>query len=197
MTPLLRVECGTDPFDFAPDIKRKLYTSLHRKRPRFLMMTSPYGSHTRTRPESSSKQAATFFLKAKLQGVPTNNMTFASYEHAILGSRRMTRPNLSRGGILADDMGLGKTLTMISAILISLNEARTFMCSQNHVNIASDAQKLLRSSATLVIAPSAGRLSSPWPCSCSSWLMATSTSRWVARRNAKVRQIPPASLRSD
>ena len=73
----------------------------------------------------------------------------------------MTRPKFSRGGILADDMGLGKTLTMISAIAMSLNEARTFRCSQNYVNIASEARKYLRASATLVIAPSAGRLSTP------------------------------------
>ena len=86
-------------------------------------------------------------------------MTLASYEHAILGSRRLARPNSPRGGMLADDMGLGKTLTMISAIVMSLSEAHAFVCSQNHVDTGRDVRKLRRASATLVIAPSAGRLS--------------------------------------
>ena len=80
----------------------------------------------------------------------------------------MARPDSPRGGVLADDMGLGKTLTMISAIVMSLSEAYAFMWTQEHATAGSDAQKLRRASTTLVIAPSAGRLSIPWLCPCKS-----------------------------
>ena len=59
---------------------------------------------------------------------------------------------ISAGGILADDMGLGKTLTMLSAIVLSADEAFYF----NESNLtASDRNKLLQPTiATLVIVPS-------------------------------------------
>ena len=87
----------------------------------------------------------------------TEDMILPSYQHAILGSRRSAKPHSHRGGILADDMGLGKTLTMISAIAMSLNEARDFACSQHDVQTGSGHPSLRRASSTLVIAPSAGR----------------------------------------
>ncbi len=89
-------------------------------------------------------------------------MTLASYQHAILGSRRLVKPDSPRGGILADDMGLGKTLTMIAAIAMSIDEARAFQCSHHCVNAGSGLQDLRRVSSTLVIAPSAGRCFANW-----------------------------------
>lgn len=88
-------------------------------------------------------------------------MFFVSYQHAILGSRSREKPLAHRGGILADDMGLGKTLTMISAIAMLLTEAREFAGSQHDVQAGSGNTSLRRTSSTLVIAPSAGRLSAP------------------------------------
>ena len=89
------------------------------------------------------------------------HIIFPSYQHAILGSRRLAKPHSHRGGILADDMGLGKTLTMISAIAMSLNEAYDFAGLQHDVHAGSSHPSLRRASSTLVIAPSAGRQSIP------------------------------------
>ena len=91
----------------------------------------------------------------------TDDMILTSYQHSILGSRRLAKPNSHRGGILADDVGLGKTLTMISAIAMSLNEACDFAGSQHDVQAGSSHPNLQRASSTLVIPPSAGRQSVP------------------------------------
>lgn len=61
-------------------------------------------------------------------------------------------PSISAGGILADDMGLGKTLTMLSAIVLSANEA---FCFDESTPIASVLNEPLHPTiATLVIVPS-------------------------------------------
>jgi SNF2 family DNA or RNA helicase len=61
-------------------------------------------------------------------------------------------PMISAGGILADDMGLGKTLTMLSAIVLSANEA---FCFNESTPTASVLNELLQPTiATLVIVPS-------------------------------------------
>ncbi|KAM0802320.1 SNF2 family N-terminal domain-containing protein [Usnea florida] len=83
-----------------------------------------------------------------------NDDNRSCYQHTILGSRRLKKPEPSRGGILADDMGLGKTLTMISAITMSLNEARTFIGSRYDMQTGSGPPNARRASSTLVIAPS-------------------------------------------
>jgi SWI/SNF-related matrix-associated actin-dependent regulator of chromatin subfamily A3 len=72
------------------------------------------------------------------------------YEHKITGFRTMARPADNSGGILADDMGLGKTLSTITAIVGSLDDAKTY--SQN----SEGPRDCLRSGATLVLAPSVG-----------------------------------------
>lgn len=79
-----------------------------------------------------------------------------SYQHTILGSRVATVPNLPRGGILADDMGLGKTLTMISAIVMSLNESAVFALAEQipQSGCSNGAHRKVKS--TLVIVPSPG-----------------------------------------
>jgi SNF2 family DNA or RNA helicase len=59
---------------------------------------------------------------------------------------------ISAGGILADDMGLGKTLTMLSAIVLSANEA---FCFNESTPTAPVLNGLLQPTiATLVIVPS-------------------------------------------
>jgi SWI/SNF-related matrix-associated actin-dependent regulator of chromatin subfamily A3 len=76
------------------------------------------------------------------------------YRHSIhTDFRTSAYPNETRGGILADEMGLGKTLSMISAIVTSLDEAITYPEEQNDLKRHS---ALHRSRATLIIAPSAG-----------------------------------------
>ena len=76
------------------------------------------------------------------------------YRHSIRTDFRTSAyPKETRGGILADEMGLGKTLSMISAIVASLDEARSYPQEQNNPKTYS---ALHRSRATLVIAPSTG-----------------------------------------
>lgn len=123
------------------------------------MMTSRYGRHTKTRVGVSSEQPVTTFLEA---GVPTKYTIPASYQHVILESRISKKPDSPSGGILADDMGLGKTLSMLTAIVMSLDESRAFMYSKDRVNIDSAVPYSRRASSTLVIAPSAGESLVPW-----------------------------------
>jgi SNF2 family DNA or RNA helicase len=61
-------------------------------------------------------------------------------------------PVLPAGGILADDMGLGKTLTMLSAIVLSAEEAFCFNGSTPGASIVEDC--LQSTKATLIIVPS-------------------------------------------
>lgn len=98
-----------------------------------------------------------------VSGKSTECITLSSYKHAILGSKKLAKPNSPQGGILADDMGLGKTLTMMSAIAMSLNEARTFVASEHNVQVGSSYRTLRRASFTLVIAPSVGRSHALYP----------------------------------
>lgn len=75
------------------------------------------------------------------------------YRHTVHGWKTPRLPEDNRGGLLADEMGLGKTLSLISAIVTSLDDARAFsrICvEENRGNAAR------RSHATLVIAPSIG-----------------------------------------
>ena len=82
--------------------------------------------------------------------------------HQISGQRRYDPPSVSSGGILADVMGLGKTLTMLSAIVHSMDEAIHFEIlpeggtTEDHVP--------LKSRATLVVVPSARKYMHPHAC---------------------------------
>lgn len=58
-------------------------------------------------------------------------------------------------------MGLGKTLSMLTAIVMSLDESRAFMYSQHRVDIDNAVSYLRRASSTLIIAPSAGESLAP------------------------------------
>ncbi|KAL3456284.1 P-loop containing nucleoside triphosphate hydrolase protein [Aspergillus heterothallicus] len=56
------------------------------------------------------------------------------------------------GGIIADVMGLGKTLTMLSAILFSLDDAQEFMLSTSLV--VDEGRYVVPTKSTLVVVPS-------------------------------------------
>jgi hypothetical protein len=72
---------------------------------------------------------------------------FHSYMHTIVGTVQSHPDPETVGGILADEMGLGKTLTMLTAIIDSLNDGVQFSrqnCRQARAN----------AKGTLVIVPS-------------------------------------------
>jgi len=73
-----------------------------------------------------------------------------SYEHLVTGLRRSSAGQETFGGLLADEMGLGKTLSMLSAIVSSLDCAQKFAESEG--SEFSDLCKPF--SGTLVIVPS-------------------------------------------
>lgn len=56
-----------------------------------------------------------------------------------------------RGGILADEMGMGKSLTLLSLILHTLEEARSF--GGNPQNSIMERETKCVTKATLLIAP--------------------------------------------
>ena len=58
------------------------------------------------------------------------------------------------GGILGDDMGLGKTLSMLAAIVVSLDDALRFAYNSTRAPIQY-WQDITPSKSTLVIVPSA------------------------------------------
>ena len=78
----------------------------------------------------------------------------AQYEHPQY--RRGTLC-LSAEGILADVMGLGKTLTLLSAIVHSIDEARAYPFLPRQQSMGEPAQTASPTSATLVVVPSARR----------------------------------------
>jgi SWI/SNF-related matrix-associated actin-dependent regulator of chromatin subfamily A3 len=80
------------------------------------------------------------------------------YRHSIHDFRTAKLPEDNRGGLLADEMGLGKTLSLISAIVTSLDDAKTYSCLHQQKNRVDAGRK---SRATLVIAPSTGLKSPP------------------------------------
>jgi SWI/SNF-related matrix-associated actin-dependent regulator of chromatin subfamily A3 len=67
-------------------------------------------------------------------------------------------PAETGGGILADDMGLGKTLAVISTIIRTANEAKSFAEKQNNTLHQSrghnESSKYVASRSTLVLCPS-------------------------------------------
>lgn len=75
-----------------------------------------------------------------------------SYQHVITGAKSPSNPD-ALGGILADDMGLGKTLSVLSAIIDSMEDARVFANSGERNNVMS----------TLIIVPSECMLAALMP----------------------------------
>jgi SNF2 family DNA or RNA helicase len=116
-------------------------------------------SRVETKLLSHQKQALHFILQRESN---SENLSLwkrrdvgsgSCYEHEITGNRTLTVPKSTGGGLLADEMGLGKTLSMISAIVSSLEEA-SIHCQEP---IGSNFQsELFTSKATLVLVPSAG-----------------------------------------
>ena len=116
-----------------------------------------YGRNGQTKAEVFSESSLASLRRVVL-GQVAEYIIIPSYEHTIVGTRRLAEPICPKGGILADDMGLGKTLTMISAIAISLDKARAFKHSHNLISRDDETQCLRRAGPTLVIVPSAGKL---------------------------------------
>lgn len=75
------------------------------------------------------------------------------FEHQISGKSQSIPPRISAGGILADVMGLGKTLTVLSAIIHSLDEACHFALPSGGMSL--DDHLAYPTKATLVVVPSA------------------------------------------
>jgi SNF2 family DNA or RNA helicase len=61
-------------------------------------------------------------------------------------------PRMSTGGIIADDMGLGKTLTILSAIVHSMDEACHFILPSGQMVVNDHLAYPVK--ATLVVVPS-------------------------------------------
>ena len=74
------------------------------------------------------------------------------FEHQISAQRQIVPPRISAGGILADVIGLGKTLTVLSAIVHSMDEACRFILSPREIPV--DDHLAYRTRATLVVVPS-------------------------------------------
>jgi SWI/SNF-related matrix-associated actin-dependent regulator of chromatin subfamily A3 len=118
-------------------------------------------SRVETKLLSHQKQALHFILQRERN---SENLSLwkrrdigsgSCYEHEITGNRTLTVPTSTGGGILADEMGLGKTLSMISAIVSSLEEASIHSQKPIAPNFQSE---LFNSKATLVLVPSAGAI---------------------------------------
>jgi SNF2 family DNA or RNA helicase len=75
------------------------------------------------------------------------------FEHQISGQSQYIPPRISAGGILADVMGLGKTLTVLSAIVHSMDEACHFTLPSGETPV--DDHLAYSTQATLVVVPSA------------------------------------------
>ena len=75
------------------------------------------------------------------------------FEHQISGQSQYISPRISAGGILADVMGLGKTLTVLSAIVHSMDEACRFTLPSGETPV--DDHLAYSTQATLVVVPSA------------------------------------------
>jgi SNF2 family DNA or RNA helicase len=63
-------------------------------------------------------------------------------------------PSENGGGILADEMGLGKTLTVISAIIRTAGDAKSFAERKEGTPENPDTSQHLASRSTLVVCPS-------------------------------------------
>ena len=74
------------------------------------------------------------------------------FEHQISAQRQIVPPRISAGGILADVMGLGKTLTVLSAVIHSMDEACHFVLPSREISVDDDL--VCRTRATLVVVPS-------------------------------------------
>ncbi|KAF7518339.1 hypothetical protein G7054_g13485 [Neopestalotiopsis clavispora] len=75
------------------------------------------------------------------------------YHHRISGARSPV-PRDSPGGIIADDMGLGKTLTMICAIVSSLQQGATEPKESISLTIEPRSRRI-PSKSTLIVLPTA------------------------------------------
>jgi SWI/SNF-related matrix-associated actin-dependent regulator of chromatin subfamily A3 len=115
-----------------------------------------------TTPLLPHQKEALYFVLERERGVVNNGLSLwktegtqrkPCYRHSIHNFRTAKLPQESRGGILADEMGLGKTLSLISAIVTTLDEAKIFSSRQGQRNNAASPPQ---SQPTLVITISLG-----------------------------------------
>jgi SNF2 family DNA or RNA helicase len=107
------------------------------------------------------------------------------YRHSIHDYRTAKLPEDNRGGLLADEMGLGKTLSLISAIVMSLDDAKTYSYPREKKKRVDATRK---SQATLVIAPSTGLENLPIK-AVAHLTIYSSPARRMVGRNKKVRSL--------
>ena len=86
--------------------------------------------------------------------LPFKPLTKFRYIHSITGFEINETPKETGGGILADEMGLGKTLTILSAIIKTASEARSFALSTPNGTLVTVENTVIASRATLVVVPS-------------------------------------------
>lgn len=79
--------------------------------------------------------------------------THSVFEHQISGQSQSISPRIPAGGILADVMGLGKTLTILSAIVHSMDEACHSTMPSGETSV--DNYPAWSTKGTLVVVPSA------------------------------------------
>jgi SWI/SNF-related matrix-associated actin-dependent regulator of chromatin subfamily A3 len=75
------------------------------------------------------------------------------YRHIITGAKAQS-PNDALGGILADEMGLGKSLTMLAAIVATLNDALAYTRHMASLSL-TERQGMTAAKSTLLVVPSA------------------------------------------
>jgi hypothetical protein len=93
------------------------------------------------------KQTPGILCKSSIFPLTNRANVFYSYTHTIVGTLQSNPDAETVGGILADEMGLGKTLTMLTAIIDSINDGIEFSC-ENY------GQARINAKGTLVIVPS-------------------------------------------
>ncbi|OHE92071.1 SNF2 family domain-containing protein [Colletotrichum orchidophilum] len=75
------------------------------------------------------------------------------YRHKITNVKQMTKPDERGGGILADEMGMGKSLSILSLVVKTLDDGRTWAVGEDE---SSEKNKDLHySGSTLVVVSSA------------------------------------------
>jgi SNF2 family DNA or RNA helicase len=71
--------------------------------------------------------------RRSVHGIRTNYDNPCSFSHAITGDTSLSPPHEATGGIIADAMGLGKSLTVLAAIVGSLERAASFAREALHM----------------------------------------------------------------
>ena len=84
------------------------------------------------------------------------NVLRGSRDFSNQGPKQYSTPKPTPSGLLADSMGLGKTLSLLSAVVHTLDEARLFEFVQSAY--VSNIENDLFTKATMVVVPSSRKL---------------------------------------